>query len=125
MVLFPAGSIRVPYYRRVVEDSRDRLIHQMKNAAGKLGAHEDDLALFDQALKEKRFTESIKTIKAAIPAELLINGHNPLTLLHDRVSEGLHGRSDEECLHLAASVRVVLLDLSRRIESALERPAGS
>ncbi len=32
----------------------------------------------------------------AIPAVLLIDGHNPLTLLHDLLSEGIHELDDDE-----------------------------
>jgi hypothetical protein len=42
--------------------------------------------------------------------------HNPLTLLHTALSDGLHEQSDEHCLELATSIRVVLADLSERIE---------
>jgi hypothetical protein len=32
---------------------------------------------------------------------LLIDGHNPLLLLHDLLSEGVHQFSDSECLERA------------------------
>jgi hypothetical protein len=51
---------------------------------------------------------------------LIVNGHNPLTLLHSAVSEGLHEHTDEECLELATTIRVVLTDLAERIGLALK-----
>lgn len=56
-----------------------------------------------------------------IPQTLLINGHNQLTLLHSALSEGLHDQTDEKCLELATSIRVVLTDLADRLGCA-QRP---
>jgi len=60
-------------------------------------------------------------IKDAVPPSLLIDGqHNPVTLLHDSLSKGLHAQSDEENLDLATHVRAVLADLVERVASALK-----
>ncbi|HEY5741613.1 MAG TPA: hypothetical protein VIS99_03650 [Terrimicrobiaceae bacterium] len=61
--------------------------------------------------------------REAIPESLKINGHSPIALLHSALSEGVHERSDEECLALASSVRVVLNELSDRIAQALKDEA--
>ena len=53
------------------------------------------------------------------PESLLINGQNPLKLLHAPRSEGLHDLSDERCLELATSIRVVLTELTDHISRAL------
>ncbi len=62
-------------------------------------------------------------MKDAIPESLRIRGHNPLTLLHPALSEGLHDKSDAECLELATSIRVVLTELADRISQALKDEA--
>jgi hypothetical protein len=54
---------------------------------------------------------------------LLINGHNPLTLLHSALSKGLHAKTDEECLELAHDVRIVLTELAERLGQALKDEA--
>jgi len=53
----------------------------------------------------------------------LINGHNPLTLLHSALSDGIHAKTDEECLELATSIRLVLIELADRIATALKDEA--
>jgi hypothetical protein len=58
-----------------------------------------------------------------MPQALLINGHNPLTLLHSALSDGLHDQTDEHCLEIASSVRVVLGELSERLSQALKDEA--
>ena len=41
-------------------------------------------------------------------------GHNPLLLLHDASSKGVHELSDEQCLNRAQSVRTILIALPER-----------
>ena len=48
-----------------------------------------------------------------------VDSHNPLKLLHNALSVGVHAESDENCLKLAKSIRLVLADLSERLKLAL------
>ena len=73
----------------------------------------------EAAQKETQFEKAVRAVKHGIPPALLIDGHNPLTLLHNALSDGLHGRSDEECLAIAQSIRVVLETLCKRIAIAV------
>jgi hypothetical protein len=40
--------------------------------------------------------------------------HNPLLLLHDAFSKGVHELSDEQCLQRAHAVRTILIALADR-----------
>lgn len=111
------------YYRRVVENQKSRLIAEIAKVAKRLGASPEDLSRFERAAKETQFSKAIDDIKGAIPQVLLIKTHNPLTLLHGALSEGLHAATDEECLDLATSIRVVLTELVERISLALKDEA--
>ena len=64
------------------------------------------ISVLETAKVENQFSRALESVKDAIPPALLINGHNPLTLLYSALSGGLHGKSDEECLELAHAVRV-------------------
>ena len=111
------------YYRRVVEEQKGRIIGEIGKVARRLGAPKAILELFAQAAAETQFSKAIETITTAIPESLLINGHNPLTLLYTPLSEGLHEHTDEYCLELATSIRVVLTELAERISNALKDEA--
>ncbi|HEY3131582.1 MAG TPA: hypothetical protein VGL91_19155 [Acidobacteriota bacterium] len=51
--------------------------------------------LFDESVcREFAVTDALESVKHGIPQALLINGHNPLLLLHNALSDGVHGRSD-------------------------------
>lgn len=95
----------------------------MARVAAKLGADAETIKLFDKARNETQFSKAVDDIKAAIPQALSIQGHNPLTLLHKALSEGIHAQSDEECLEVATSIRVVLTELAERISQALKDEA--
>lgn len=111
------------YYRRVVEEQKGRIIEEIGKVAVKLKPSKETEELFAKAKVETQFSKAIEMIKAAIPETLLINGHNPLTLLHNALSEGLHEHTDEECLELATDIRVVLTELAERISTALKDEA--
>ena len=49
---------------------------------------------------------------------------NPLAVLHDALSDGLHGRSDEECLALAAEIREILVFLVGQIAATTAAAKG-
>jgi hypothetical protein len=111
------------YYRRVVEEQKGRIINEVGKVAVKLHPSKDTEGLFARAAAEKKFGLAIDMIKAAIPESLRIDGHNPLSLLHDALSEGIHNHTDEECLNLAMSIRVVLTELAERTSLALKEEA--
>lgn len=112
------------YYRRVVENQKGRLIVAIGKVAKKLGAATPVLELFDAAAKETQFSTAVAMVKDAIPDSLKVEGHNPLTLLHKALSEGMHAQTDAECLELASDIRVVLPELADRIGQALKKKAG-
>jgi hypothetical protein len=117
------GIAAFAYYRRVVEEQKNRILDEILRVSRTLGAPEELLSELEAAKQERRFTQAIDGIKHGLPQALLTNGHNPLALLHNALSEGLHGGSDDECLELATSIRYVLSDLVERLSHALKNDA--
>jgi hypothetical protein len=111
------------YYRRVVENQKNRILDEIIKVAKKLGASAEAIAELEAAKAETQFSKALASVRTSIPQMLLVNGHNPLTLLHSALSDGLHQRSDEECLELASSIRIVLAELSERLAQALKDEA--
>ncbi|TAN41864.1 MAG: hypothetical protein EPN22_14080 [Nitrospirae bacterium] len=111
------------YYRRVVENQKDRILREIIKVATQLGAPKESIAELESALKETQFSKALSSVKKGIPQSLLINGHNPLSLLHGALSEGVHDKTDEACLEIASSVRVILIELSERLAQALKDEA--
>lgn len=111
------------YYRRVVENQKNRILDEIIKVVHKLNAQAEAIAELEAAKVETQFSKALGNVKKSIPQALLINGHNPLVLLHSALSDGLHDRSDSQCLDLASSIRVVLGELSERLAQALKDEA--
>ena len=43
-----------------------------------------------------------------------------MKLLHKAVSKGIHNMTDEECLQYAGSIRIILFELTERINAILK-----
>lgn len=111
------------YYRRVVENEKNRILTEIIKVSEKIGAAPDKIDHLKAAIEETQFSKALDMAKDAMPESLLINGHSPIALLHSALSEGVHALSDEQCLELAGSVRIVLGELSDRLSQALKDEA--
>jgi len=111
------------YYRRVVENQKDRILGQIIEVAKKIGASSSNIEELESARSETQFSKALSMVKTSLPESLLIDGHNPLSLLHAALSDGIHDRTDEECLEIASSVRIILGELSERLSNAMKEEA--
>lgn len=114
------GIAAFAYYRRLVELQRTHLFDKIIEVATKVKADGEIIETLKKARGAHSFKQSIELAKNAMPESLLIDGHSPLRLLHKALSEGLHEESDEDCLAMASSVRVILSELSDRLAQALK-----
>jgi len=112
------------YYRRVVENQWSRLIDSVIKVADRIGAQKSIIEGLEKTKTENQFSKSLVENKDIIPQSLLVEGHNPLFLLHSALSSGLHAKSDAECLELAIHIRIVLTELADRIGQALKDHSG-
>ena len=103
------------YYRRVVENQKNRILEEIIKVSKKIGASQDKIDTLSDAIEETQFSTALNMAKDAIPESLLIDGHSPMRLLHRSLSRGVHELSDEECLELASTVRLVLAELSEKL----------
>lgn len=107
----------------MVEHQKNRLLGERFRVSEKIGASENILKHLRAARDETQFSKAVELNKDAMPQNLLINGRNPLTLLHSALSEGLHAQEDQQCLELATSIRVVLTELADGLGRALKDEA--
>ncbi|HET9229133.1 MAG TPA: hypothetical protein VFR31_20815 [Thermoanaerobaculia bacterium] len=117
------GIAAFAYYRRVVENKRTVLIENIARVAERVGVDNSIVQQLRAAKESWQFTRSIEPIKDIIPERLKIDGQNPLILLHNALSDGLHDKSDEHCLELATSIRLVITELADRMAEALKDDA--
>lgn len=113
------GIAAFAYYRRIVEETIDSLLDQIPQLLTG-----EELQIYNNALAETKKTrvtaEKIDLVKDLLPAVLRPEGMNPLRVLHETLSEGLHAETDDECLRSAEVVRSILTFLAAQIAAAAE-----
>ncbi len=103
------------YYRRVVEELVIVLLDQLEELcveSEKASYH----AALEKARKELTADKRLSLVKDFIPAHLRPNGLNPISVLYDSLSQGIHARSDEDCMSHAELIRLNLTQLIEEIE---------
>ena len=114
------------YYRRVVESQKNRILEEIIKVSEKLSvpfSPGERVEVLRAAVRETQFSKALEMAKDMLPESLLVNGHSPIKLLHSALSEGVHAMSDEQCMELATSIRIVLAELSERLSQALKDEA--
>jgi hypothetical protein len=108
------------YYRRIVDNQKTHLISAVRQVSEmEGGANAGLVTALDSAEKAEGFTGAYEALRGHIPASLRISGHDPLQLLYDQTSHGLHNLSDADCLARAATIREVLAAMAARVQELL------
>lgn len=109
------------YYRRIVENTKFDLVGSVLEVAQATNATTAQIELLKKAQAERRFSKAMEMLQDvnAIPAVLLIEGRNPLSLLHDLFSEGMHQLNDRECLERAQEAEIILCEIADRMQIAM------
>lgn len=98
---FGLGLAAVAYMRRVVENRMTDMLEILHEGAIAHNAPKELIARHEEMKKEKRFSERIDYAGDLLPANLRPGGKpNPMAILHELASEGLHAKSDEECVDI-------------------------
>jgi len=112
------------YYRRVIDNQWIRLIDEILKVAKNIDSPKSTIEALEQAKNEKQFQKAVDVLKDALPPVLLINGQNPITLLYRALSDGIHNRTDAECLERATNIRILLAELAEKLSQALKHEKG-
>jgi hypothetical protein len=99
------GIAAFAYYRRVVESQRTHIFDEIIAAAEHVGADSAMIERLKELRQHWRFQKSIDEVRGCLPQILLIEGQNPLELLHPVLSDSIHDRTDEEALEIAGEIR--------------------
>ncbi|MBA6379544.1 MULTISPECIES: hypothetical protein [unclassified Colwellia] len=111
------------YYRRVIDSQKDKIFDEIIKVLNLTTGNETLIQELTDAKAETQFTKAVDKIKTALPDGLKISGYDPLKLLYQALSEGLHNHTDEECLENAHDIKLVLFQFSERLDSALKDDA--
>jgi len=111
------------YYRRVIEDQKNRIIERLIDAASTCDMPVEARRLLEQAKKEQQFASAIDLLKQGLPESLRLKGHEPISLLYSTLSGGIHEHTDGDCLDGAKRIRLLLTTLAARIQRVLDDEA--
>lgn len=102
------------YYRRITEEIIDELLDSV-SALMDENQKKKYKGVLEKTKKTKVMEEKIELVKELLPESLRPGGVNPLSVLHSALSEGLHGKNDEECLEIATEIRESVVYLISQI----------
>lgn len=110
------------YYRRIIEDIIESLLNQISDLL-----EGGDKAGYDAKLEEAKRThvaqKKIELVKDHLPVSLRPGGMNPLAVLHEALSSGIHSESDEECVKFAEAIRRSLTYLVEQVSRKRHKDA--
>jgi hypothetical protein len=72
------------------------------------GNSSENIERIDKALEGIVMDERIRIAKDSLPNSLRPNGMNPLAIIYDTLSAGIHRLPEEECLNNSEYIRVSL-----------------
>jgi|SRR5579864_2189553 len=101
------GIAAVAYMRRIVEEKTDELIDIVADQARERGLTEKEIEGILTAKKEQTYSSKLKVAGEVIPASLRPGGATPFGTLFGLLSDGLHDRTEEECVGIADEIREV------------------
>jgi len=100
----------------------DRLLQDIEGLL--LGDERDNYSAALVKAKETKVTsDKIALVKDLLPPILRSGGITPLSVLHETLSEGLHDKTDEDRMGLAATAREALVVLVNQVSAT--KNAGS
>jgi hypothetical protein len=98
---FNLGIASMAYMRRVVENRMNDMLDVLHEAARAHNAPAEVLAKHEEIKKDKRFSVKVDYAGDLLPPNLRPAGHpNPIAVLHELTSDGLHAKSDAECVDI-------------------------
>lgn len=101
------------YLRRILENEIERIIEDISKMDFDGVDHvQAALAAFK---KDNAMSNLIKVLNGYLPASLKQLGDNPIRLLYEQLSVGIHSLTDEECLEKAESINFVLTYVIQKI----------
>jgi len=104
---FNFGIAALAYLRRVVENRMNDLLDLIAEAARHADYATEDLRELEKVKASRVFDDKVSYAAAILPPGLKPGGANPINLLHDLASEGIHHLSDGECIDVFDQSRAV------------------
>lgn len=111
------GLAACAYFRRVLENRVDSILELLERYLAKDPSTEKDAAEVAALRNRKNADVKLEKASSLVPNSLAVAGHNPIRLLYQLLSRGVHSLSEDECSELAQEIygtlTYVLTELTR------------
>jgi hypothetical protein len=98
---FALGLGAVAYLRRIIENRMNDLLDVLYEAAKEHKIASEVLEKLEAIKSDRRFSVKVDYAGALLPEHLRPSGvPNPMGILHELASDGLHARTDEDCVDI-------------------------
>jgi len=105
------------YYRRVVEDCISGFIDKLRDIFVLQSVDKLILDRLHEAESNRQMETRISIIKDILPNHLRPGGVNPIQVIYDAYSAGIHRLSEEQCVEYADDIRRSLIYLIRTLSN--------
>jgi hypothetical protein len=112
------GIGAVAYLRRIIENNIDKLFDLEAEELAKIDPNSPELAKLIDMKADKRFSAKVNYAADLLPKNVRIDGQNPIPVLHSLASQGLHGKSDDECTEIFDQCKLVFEYVIKRLKEA-------
>jgi len=109
------GLAACAYLRRVLENHINPLLQLIHDVRKGDGAPESELKALTEALRSKVFDQKLQVAYKFAPPSIVVDGMNPLKLIHDQLSIGIHTLGENECTEIALKLRTALAFVLREL----------
>jgi len=107
------------YFRRVVENHVNQILELLIQVAAEDATQSDQVSELKELLESKVADKKLAAASKHVPVSLVVGGVNPVRLIYERLSQGIHGLTDDECANVASelstALQYVLLETSRHL----------
>lgn len=101
------------YFRRVIENELRRIVQDISQL--QFEGVEEVRSAFAAFEVNHQMNNLISAVAKHLPASLKISGENPVQLLYQQLSVGIHSLSEEQCLEKAESIKTLLTFVIKKV----------
>jgi hypothetical protein len=95
------GIAALPYLRRIIENHIHDVLDLIADANQRKPIMGFDPIAYEKVRPSHRFSEKLDFARDYLPADLVPHGcPNPIGTLYELISDGLHQRTEEECIEI-------------------------
>lgn len=111
------GLAACAYLRRVLENRINHILELIYEYEKERGAPESKLSKIKSLLESKHVDEKLSHAYKYAPESVIVQGTNPLRVIYELLSRGIHNLSEDECtdsaMKLKTNLEYVLGELAR------------